>query len=102
MTPFTMVAATLVGILSVARTARLLVWDEFPPVAWAREHFVAFAGDTWGKVALCAFCITPYLALGMGLWAWWSDLNTVWWVVNGTWGGSYVAAIIVAYDQPED
>lgn len=102
MTPFTMVAASLVGILSVARTARLLNWDDFPPVVWLRTRFVAYAGDTWGKLALCSFCSTPYLAAGMALWAWWSDLNTVWWVVNGVWGGSYVAAIIVAYDQPEE
>lgn len=95
-------AASVIGILSVARTARLLVWDDFPPMMWARAHLIALLGDQWGKVFLCSFCITPYLATGMALWAWWADLNTAWWVINGVWGGSYLAAIVVAYDQPDE
>jgi hypothetical protein len=101
MTPFTMVAASLIGIVSVARTVRLLIYDEFPPVEWLRVRLIALLGDTWGKVLTCPFCLAPYLATGLALWAWWSDLNTFWWVVNGVWAASYVAAVIVAYDEPE-
>lgn len=96
-----MFAAVLVGVLSTARTVRLLAWDEFPPAKWLREHVLAWLGDTWGSLITCAFCLSPYAATGMALWAWLSDTNTVWWVVNGVWGLSYVAAIIVAYDQDE-
>lgn len=103
MTPGEWVAAVLVGVISVARTARLLIHDEFPPVEWLRAHFVALfpADSKWSKVAECQFCLTPYLAAGMFGWAWLSDTNTWWWVINGIWAGSYVAAILVAYDQPD-
>jgi len=98
---FVWIAASLVGVFSVARTARLLVWDEFPPAEWFRERAIARLGDRWGKLFTCQFCIAPYLVLGMGVWVWLSDLNTAWWVINGWWAASYLAAIIVAYDQPE-
>jgi hypothetical protein len=101
-----------IGILSVARTARLIVFDEYPPMAWLRDkHDAKFGSEGWGKLIHCGFCAAPYLAVGMMIWAlavlpgsnpydWYSQ--AWWWVViNGTWGGSYVASIIVAYDQPE-
>jgi hypothetical protein len=98
------VVATLVGVVSVARTARLLIYDEFPPMLWLRVRFLAlFADDNkWSKIAECQYCITPYLAAGMLAWAWASDLNPWWWIINGVWAGSYVAAILVSYDQPEE
>jgi hypothetical protein len=37
----------------------------------------------------------------MFAWAWAADLNTWWFVINGWWAASYLAAIVVAYDQPE-
>src|SRR5262245_46120191 len=97
------VVATLVGVMSVARTARLLVYDDFPPMVWLRVRFRALFDEDnpskWYDLIECQFCVAPYLAAGMGLWAWLSDLNTVWWVVNGWWAASYVAAIIVSYDS---
>jgi hypothetical protein len=97
------VLATIVGVLSVARTARLLIYDDFPPMVWLRVRFLSlFAEDNkWSKIAECQYCVTPYLAAGMLGWAWISDLNVAWWVINGIWAGSYVAAIVVSYDQPE-
>lgn len=101
----------IIAITSVARTARLLVWDEYPPMVWVRGKWDQRVTSGWNKLLHCAFCATPYLALGMGAWAllalpgsewqdWWS--SAFWWVlVNGLWGGSYVAAIMVAYDQPD-
>lgn len=101
MTDFEWVAAVVVGTLSVARTARFLIWDEFPPMEWLRGYLIAWLGDSWGKLFTCQFCLAPYLAAGMVGWAWLADLNTAWWVINGIWGGSYIAAMIVSYDQPE-
>jgi len=98
---FVWIAASIVGVISVARTARLLIWDEFPPVEWLRTRLLAVLGDTWGKVLTCGFCLAPYLTLGMGVWVWLSDLNMWWWIINGWWAASYLAAIVVAYDQPE-
>jgi hypothetical protein len=100
---FVWIAAVIVGVVSVARTARLLVYDDFPPMVWVRARFLALFDEdnSWSKIAECQYCITPYLAAGMVGWAWWSDLNTWWWVINGVWAGSYLAAILVSYDQPD-
>lgn len=96
-------AAAVVAVVSVARTARLLVWDDFPPVAWLRFRFFVKVGDSpWRKLAECAFCLAPYLSVGMVAWMVLSDLHWTWWLVNGWWSLSYLAAILVSYDQPED
>ena len=97
--------AIIVGILSVARTARLLIFDDFPPIMWARVRIRAWVKNEdskWVGLLDCPFCMAPYLAAGMLAWAWVSDLHWTWWIINGWWAASYLAAIVVAYDQPED
>lgn len=96
-----LVAALVVGVVSVGRTARLLVHDDFPPIAWLRLRYVAAlpAHSRWAKLAECQFCIAPYLAAGMIAWAWFSDLHWTWWLVNGWWAAAYFAAILVSYDE---
>lgn len=98
---WTLVAAVLVGVVSVARTARLLVHDSFPPAAWLRVRYMALVGPSsdWAKLAECQFCLAPYLMAGMIGWAWVSDLHWTWWVINGWWAASYVAAMVVSYDE---
>jgi len=98
------VLAIIVGTVSVARTARLLVWDAFPPVEWLRLKFFVAVGDSpWRKLGECGFCLAPYLAAGMITWALISDLHWTWWLINIWWGlVSYGAAILVSYDQPPD
>lgn len=98
------VVAVLVGVVSVARTARFLIYDDFPPMTWLRVRFLARFDEEnkWSKIAECQYCITPYLAAGMLAWAWVSDLNEWWWVINGVWAASYAAAILVSYDQPPE
>lgn len=105
---FTLVAAVIVGILSVGRTARLLGFDEYPPMEWLRDKWDSKYGtEGWGKLIHCPFCSAPYLAAGMLLWftfsyAYGGDVAVIlWWVINGWWGLSYVSSILVAYDQPE-
>jgi hypothetical protein len=104
---FHLYCAILVGIVSVARTARFLIFDDFPPMMWLRTRFLArFEEDNaWSKIAECPFCLTPYLAAGMLAWGWlaWNGhgLHPTWWVINGIWAASYVAAIVVSYDQPD-
>lgn len=99
---FQWIAAVVVGVLSVARTARLLVFDDFPPVRAVRERALARLNEDWSGLLTCAFCLCPYLSAGMIAWAWVSGLHWTWWVINGWWAASYVAAIVVAYDQPND
>lgn len=98
----TLILATIVGVVSVARTARLLNFDDFPPVVWLRAQALARLPEKWSGIAECSFCLAPYLAAGMMAWAYLSDLHWTWWVINGWWAAAYVAAIIVAYDQPDE
>jgi hypothetical protein len=96
-------AAAFIAIVSVGRTARLLVWDSFPPVEWLRlKFFVAVGDNPWRKLGECAFCQAPYLSVGMVAWMVLSDLHWTWWLINGWWALSYLAAILVSYDQPPD
>lgn len=97
-------AACIIGVISVARTARLIIYDDFPPMVWLRVHYLALFSDDnpWRKLVECQFCITPYLTAGMLAWAWLSDGHWTWWVINGIWAASYIAAITVSYDQPPD
>lgn len=103
MTDFGWVAAVVVGVLSVARTARLIIFDDLPPMVWLRTRIMArYAEDSdWSKLWECPFCLTPYLSVGMVVWFWLGGDHWTWWVINGTWGGSYLAASYVAYDQPD-
>lgn len=95
-------AAVVVGILSIARTLRLIVWDDFPPMKWLRLRLAVALGDTWNGLITCPFCLAPYATAVMGAWAYYSDFHWTWWVINAWWGLSYLPAIIVAYDQPDD
>lgn len=103
MNHFEMVTAVIIGVLSVARTARLVGHDAYPPMAWLRSKWIERWGDEgWASLILCQFCMTPYMAAGMAFWFWVSDGHWTWWVINGVWGLSYLSAILVAYDQPPD
>lgn len=101
---FTVVAAVLIGVLSTARTARLLTFDDYPPAMWLRTKYLVAVGPDgkWAPLARCPFCLSPYLSVGMFGWAWLSDLHWTWWVINGVWAGSYLAASAVAYDEPPE
>lgn len=111
-----LIAGVIVGILSVARTARLIGFDEYPPMErlrakwdghWEKRYGIGNGDEGWGKLLHCPFCSAPYLAAGMALWAaltfqYGGDLaQSIWWAANGIWGLSYVSSILVAYDQPE-
>lgn len=95
--------AVIVAILSVARTARFIIHDSFPPMMWLRVRIFALYKDdsTWRELWECPFCLCPWLAIPMGAWMYYSDLHWTWWVINGWWAAAYVAAIVYSYDQPE-
>lgn len=98
--------AVVIAVLSVARMARLITHDTFPPMEWARPRIAMRLGSKWEDLVVCPFCIAPYLTAVQILW--WALLqghgdNLIWfWLVpNLWWAMSYVAAIVVAYDQPD-
>jgi hypothetical protein len=103
LTNFQWVAAAIIGTLSVARTARLLIFDDLPPVAWLRARIVGRYKDEsdWVKLWSCPFCMAPWLMAGMGVWFWLGHEHWTWWVINGWWAASYLAATYIVYDQPE-
>lgn len=108
MSKFEVALALLVGVLSVARTARLLIWDAYPPAVWLRMKWdTKFGDEGWGALIHCQFCATPYMAAGMALWFWLAFFHggetaqQTWWIINGVWGLSYVSALVVSYDTPE-
>lgn len=97
--------AFLVGVVAVGRAARLLVYDDFPPTRAVREWWVKHTGESWGTLFLCQYCMAPYLAAGDLAWYLLSEEygnNHLWWWVNIWAAVSYLAAILVAYDEPEE
>lgn len=103
MTPFYWIAVAVVVVLSSARLTRLATYDLFPPVLWLREKFAAATdGSGWQLVAYCGYCASFWLTLVVVLSGYYSDWHTAWWIVNGTLGASYLAAIVMANDGDED
>lgn len=105
-------AAAVLAALATARVARLLIYDAFPPVEWARLRYITWAnrkGENtyrakWAVLATCPYCLAPYLAaINLG-WAlasgldWTAPWGAAWWLCNALAALAYVAAIIVAYD----
>lgn len=121
-----LIAAFIIGVLSVARLTRLVVDDDWPPVAWMRDRYLMWlvnhfgANDptaghedggrkatTWYKLVECGFCFSvwpaiPVLALGWLSYNGDASIDWWWWLPNAWLGGAYLSAILVARDIPED
>lgn len=97
---FYYVAAALCGVLSAARITRLMVADDFPPAVWLRIKVDDLTHEgPWSKVVHCGWCFGPYataLVLGTGVL---SHLHWAWWLVNGWLAASYLASLIVYWDE---
>lgn len=105
--PFLMVLAVLALTLGSGRLTRVLVHDAFPPaiafrIAWDKLT----EGSEWNKLFHCWWCLSFWVTLfGIGWFAWgqipgWEYLNIAWWVFFGALGMSYIAAIVIARDEP--
>lgn len=94
--------AFIVGTLAVARVTRLVVDDDFPPVVWLRERYAGWAGERWGTLVECPFCLGFWIALADTAWAFGAELHWTWWAVNITFASAYVAAMITVRDIPKD
>lgn len=103
MTTFQWVAVAVVAVLSSARLTRLVTFDRFPPVRWLRDLYENLTdGSDWQLLTRCGYCASFWLtALVVGA-GYLSDWHTAWWLVNGTLGGSYLAAILMAHDGDDD
>lgn len=103
--PLTLLAAFLLGVIAVARCARLVTSDTWPPVQWVRLRWLTWTAQTprreaWSELLTCPFCFAPYAAAGNLALAWVSDLAVWWWLLNVWAAGSYLAAMLVVRDEP--
>lgn len=109
-TEFYWVASALVAITSAARITRLATVDKFPPVVWLRNKYADLTdGSGWVWLAFCGYCFSFWAMVGVvvhgyfagpldgvsgnGFWG-----ETLWWLIHGTLGGSYLAAVLMAND----
>lgn len=102
-TDFQWVCIAVVATLSTARIVRLLAFDHYPPAEWVRAQWDAITDASgWNLLLHCAYCLAPWTGLGVLLWGYFTDWNTVWWLINGWLALSYTAAVFVAYDGDDD
>lgn len=126
MSAATALIALVIGTLAVARAARLVTSDAYPPmqhlrVWWVSKHELRDYHHKngkrrgyqwqygWGPLLTCPFCFAPYAAAVDLAWAvavpldQWRDTwgaGWWWWIVN-TWAAvSYLAAMVVVRDEP--
>lgn len=100
---FYWIAVAVVSITSASRLTRLLTWDEFPPIKWARYKFADFTDRHdrlrgWQLLAFCGYCMSFWMMLAVVGSGWLSDFHVAWWLVNAILGGSYLAAILMTHD----
>lgn len=92
-------AVFVVGSLSTARIVRLIGFDHYPPAEWLRAKWDQWTRNSeWNLLVRCPYCLAPYVGLGVLLWGYFTDFNTVWWLANGWLAAVYVAAVFVSYD----
>lgn len=103
--PWWIVAAVIVGVAGVARAVRLLVHEDFPPVAWIRSTWIKIVrGEPWSAVVTCHWCNAPYLVAGSMLWfaagLWlYQPILVAWWVVHLWAAASYAVSWVVHHDE---
>lgn len=114
---FYWIAVALVIVTSSARLTRLATVDKFPPAVWFRDKFADLTDGGprrrgWQLLMFCGYCFSFWATLAVMVTA---DLSGVldgkpvadwmtpaWWIANGTLGGSYLAAILMAHDGDND
>lgn len=103
MSVFFWIAVAAVTITSSARLTRLATYDHLPPVEWLRNKYAdATDGSGWQLLAYCAYCASFWITLAVVLSGYASDWHESWWVVNGIFGASYLAAILMVHDGDDE
>lgn len=101
-TPFEWVAFAVVLALGISRLGRILTYDDYPPAEWVRMRWIALVGEKWGKLAICHWCLNPWLAALSIAWAYFSGYHWTWWAFFGVMATAQVASTITAYDEPPE
>lgn len=109
---FYWVAVALTTIVSAARLTRLATVDKFPPVKAVRDWYENKTdGSDWQWLTLCGYCFSFWATLVIVGWGWLAGVYgnspfyssdslsaTWWWMFNGLFAASYLAAIVMAND----
>lgn len=96
---FYWIAVAVVTIISASRITRLLTFDAFPPIRWAREKFEdKFDGTGWEIIAFCPWCMSPWVTAALVGWGYGTDWDLYWWLFNGAIAGAYLAAMLMVRD----
>lgn len=96
------IVAFIVGSLSAGRITRLFTADDFPPIVWLRIKWDDKTdGSGWNKLFHCHWCLSMWVVIPIGIWAWLSNLHASWWVFNTILAAAYVAPMIVERDQKD-
>lgn len=109
---FTWTAFAVVVILASARLTRLVTFDHFPPVKWVREKYIeATDGSDWQLLGFCPYCASFWVTLavlGSGVAVGATDLPDLgvlaqaWWILMGSLGASYLAAMVMVHDGDDE
>lgn len=106
--PWIAVVALLVTIVGAGRLTRLVTYDDYPPTVAIRSWWNRVTkGNGWAKLAYCLWCFSPWavalcvghLALGFVTAEW---VVVSWWVLWGWLAVSYLTAILVRHDEPDE
>lgn len=101
-------AAVLVAIVGVGRVTRLVTYDDYPPTVAIRSWWNRLThGNGWSKLAFCLWCFSPWAMLFCLAWffvglLWVPWLVIAWWFFWGWMALSYLSAILVRHDEPEE
>lgn len=98
-----MVAIGLATIFGTGRLTRLLVHDDFPPSVWVRTRWDGLTREgPWSALVHCGFCAAPWIMAATLAWGLATSFHWTWWGFYGWLALSYLASIVVAWDQPPD
>lgn len=95
-------AVAVVTVMSSARLTRLATFDAFPPVQWLRDKYDDRTdGSKWQVLAHCPWCASFWITAVVVGWGYLTDWHTHWWLLHGTMGASYLAAMVMVRDGDE-
>lgn len=100
---FFWIAVSAVTIVSASRITRVLTYDDFPPVRFFRDIYIEFMDRgpirrQWLSLAYCPWCLSFWVTGAVVLAGFLSDWHTAWWLTNGIFAASYLAAILQVHD----
>lgn len=103
---FFWLAVATVTIISSSRITRLLTFDDFPPIRWFRNTYADIMDKHtltrgWVRLLFCPWCFSFYPTLAIVLWGYFTDFQPAWWLVNGAFAASYLAAIFMVNDTDD-